>query len=79
MTSQHEVLRDLQAALERRENAAAQYEEAMGDLAHALKALRDRGAPVTGLAEVSGLSRPTIYRLFRNGGQGYESRLLGRR
>lgn len=68
---------DLRDALERRELAAASYEEAMEDLATALRGARQAGAPITLLADYTGLSRPTIYRLLKTGGVGYERRLLG--
>ena len=71
------VVRNLLTAVERRDEAARAYSTAMEDLAEALRAAHAAGGPVSHLAEVSRLSRPTIYRLLRTGGTGYERRLGG--
>ncbi len=72
-----DVVRNLRSAVERRDEAARAYSTAMEDLAEALRAARTAGGPVNLLAEVSRLSRPTVYRLLRTGGTGYERRLGG--
>ncbi len=70
-----DVVSNLRAAVERRDEAARAYSTAMEELAEALRAAHTAGGPVRFLAEVSRLSRPTVYRLLRTGGTGYERRL----
>lgn len=71
------VVRNLLTAVERRDEAARAYSTAMEELAEALRAAHAAGGPVRLLAEVSRLSRPTVYRLLSTGGTGYERRLGG--
>lgn len=69
-----DVVRNLRTAVKRRDETARAYSTAMESLAEALRAAHAAGGPVSLLAEVSHLSRPTVYRLLRTGAIGYEQR-----
>ncbi len=63
-------------AVEALAQAAWAYDDAQADLAAELRRLQAAGVSVSALAERTGYSRPTVYRLLRSGERGAAARLL---
>lgn len=75
-----DALKALTESAKQHTNAAFAYSDAKVALAQAVQQARRSGMQITTIAELTDLSRPTVYKLLRHqAGEGFVRHLLGSR